>query len=76
MSTMEKEAQPEQIMQRFQLGLISRKSALIKLDNISEEEAEKMSKEIEKEQSQIALQNQPLNSSNGDGNSGAKKESV
>ena len=77
MSTMEKEAQPEQIMQRFQLGLISRKSALIKLDNISEEEAEKMVKEIEKEQSQIALQNQPLNSSNSNGNgSGAKKESV
>jgi len=74
---MEKEAQPEQIMQRFQLGLISRKSALIKLDNISEEEAEKMVKEIEKEQSQIALQNQPLNSSNSNGNgSGAKKESV
>jgi len=47
---MEQTALNEVITKRFELGLISRKAAIIRLDGISEEEAEKMVKDIETEQ--------------------------
>lgn len=48
MSTMEYSTLNEVIARRFELGLISRKAAIMKLDSISEEEAEEMTKDIEK----------------------------
>lgn len=58
MSTMEYSTLNEVIAKRFELGLISRKEAIMKLDTISEEEAEKMIQDIEEEQKMKIEENQ------------------